>query len=83
VDHERDLVEALLRAEALERLDVALPGARRVGLRVAEAGEVGGERVEAGGGQRLEHRLPHVRRLRIAVDQHHSGVSGGSRLAVV
>ena len=83
VDDERDPLETLRPPEPLERLDVALPGPRRVGLGVTETGQVRGDRVEAGGGQHGQHLAPHVRGLGIAVDEQHGGVAAGARLSVL
>ena len=50
--------------EALERVDVALPRAGRIGRGVAVPGEVGGDRAHARPGERGQQRAPHVRGLR-------------------
>ena len=55
----------------------------RPGLRVAVAGEVGREGVEARGGERGQDVTPHVGGLGIAVDQQHGRVAGGAGFAMV
>ena len=56
VRHQDAALHAVLGAERLERLDLALPGPGRVERRVAEAGQVGGEPAPARRGQRRRAR---------------------------
>ena len=78
VADERHAVEPLGGAQRLERLDVARPGVGpgRPGLGVAEAGQVGRDRVEPALGERVQRRSPHVRGRRIAVDEQHGRIRG-------
>ena len=82
VHDERDALEAELGAEALDRLDVALPGPRRIGGRVAVAGEVGRDRAPAGLGDRRQHVAEEVGRVRVAVQQQRRRAVRRSGLAV-
>ena len=70
VVHDRHAaLDAELAPEALERLHVALPGAGRVGRRIAETREVGRDRAPAGVRDSRHHAVPHERRLRVAVQE--------------
>ena len=61
--HERHPLEAEPQPEALDRLDLALPGAGRVRRGVAEAREVRGDGATPRLGQRGDHVPPHERAL--------------------
>ncbi len=69
VPYERDPLEVERVAEALERSDVALPGARWVRLGVSEARQVERDRTYAGACQRAQRLAPHVGGLGISVDE--------------
>ena len=80
--HDGDAAEPERVDEPLQGLDVALPGARRVGLRIAVAREVRSDCAHARLTQRRQRVVPHVRRLRVAVDQQHGRPVRGTLLAV-
>jgi len=83
VHHEHQAIDPEALPEALHRLYLALPGARRIGRGVSEAGKVERDGAPGGlrrGGQRV---APHVGRLRVAVQHEHDRPVGRTLFAVV
>jgi hypothetical protein len=82
VHQEHAALDAQSAPTALDCFDVALPSARRIGLGIAEAGEVGRDRIPTRILERREGAAPHVGGLRVAVQEQRDRIPLESALAV-